>query len=462
MTNSSGKTISRRGLLGLGAQAGMLAALTGSGLFGRAQAASLPPTDFKALVCVFMFGGNDGNNLLVPLDATHYGQYNAIRGASGLALSQAGKTLLGTQHGTVQLGGTAFDQPFAFHYGVPELDALYAQGKMAVVLNVGSLRQPLSKAQYLAGNGVPAQLFSHSDQQLQMQAGSPAMGGSGWGGRLLDALGSGGHLDAVSIGANGLFPSGVANHGNLLPDNGQLDLAGMSFYPQAEANTRRAALLRILGADSGNVIANAANRALSNGIDLITDLKAANSNGSVATVFPGTALGKQLKTVAQLIKLRASQGPGRQVYFVSQGGFDTHGGQAYQQFDMLRQVSSAMGAFQTALAEIGAANQVTSFTSSDFGRTLQPNSSGTDHAWGNHHMVIGAAVKGGLVGRFPDFVLGGNDDATGRGAWIPQFSNQQFGATLGRWFGADADTLANAVFKNELGLFGVSDLGFMG
>lgn len=452
--------ISRRGFLGFGAQAGMLGALSGIGLLNSVQAATV--SDYKALVCVFLYGGNDGNNLLVPLDPTHYGQYNAIRGGSGLALSQSGKTLLGTQHAMLQATPAPVDQPFAFHYGVPELDALYSQGKMAVVLNVGSLRQPLTRAQYLSGAGVPAQLFSHSDQQLQMQAGSPAIGGSGWGGRLLDLLGTGGHLDAVSVGANGLFPSGNANHGNLLPDNGQLDLAGMNFWPQNEADTRRAALLRMLNADSGNVMANAANRALANGIDLIADLKAANSNGSVQTAFPGTAIGRQLKTVTQLIKLRASQGPGRQVYFVSQGGFDTHGGQAYQQFDMLRQVSGALGAFQNALAEIGAANQVTSFTLSDFGRTLQPNSSGTDHAWGNHQLVLGAAVKGGVYGRFPDFVLGGNDDATGRGAWIPQFSNQQFGATLGKWFGADPDALANQVFKNELALFGMSDLGFMG
>ena len=452
--------MSRRGFLGFGAQAGMLGALSGIGLLNQVQAATV--SDYKALVCVFLYGGNDGNNLLVPLDPTHYGQYNAIRGSGGLALSQSGKTLLATRHAMLQATPAPVDQPFAFHYGVPELDALYSQGKMAVVLNVGSLRQPLTRAQYLSGAGVPAQLFSHSDQQLQMQAGSPAIGGSGWGGRLLDLLGTGGHLDAVSVGANGLFPSGNANHGNLLPDNGQLDLAGMNFWPQNEADTRRVALLRILNADSGNVVANAANRALANGIDLIADLKAANSNGSVQTIFPGTAIGNQLKTVTQLIKLRASQGPGRQVYFVSQGGFDTHGGQAYQQFDMLRQVSGALGAFQTALAEIGAANQVTSFTLSDFGRTLQPNSSGTDHAWGNHQLVLGAAVKGGVYGRFPDFVLGGNDDATGRGAWIPQFSNQQFGATLGKWFGADQDALANQVFKNELALFGITDLGFMG
>ncbi len=456
---SSHANASRRAFLGQAAALGALG-LIGS---GSARAAG-PVTDYKALICVYLFGGNDGNNLIVPLDATHDSQYSALRGRSRLALSASAKTLLPAHQAVLQSlpAGTApIDQPFAFHYGIPELDALYRQGQMAVVLNVGSLRQPLTRAQYLAGTGVPAQLFSHSDQTLQMQAGSPVVGGTGWGGRLIDALGSTGHLDAVSVGANGLFVSGHANHGNLLPDSGQLDLLGMNFYPQKEADTRRAALLQILNADRGNLLANAANRALANGIELVADLKAANTNSVVSTAFPGTALGNQLKTVAQLIKMRASQGPGRQVYFVSQGGFDTHGGQAYQQFAMLSQVSQALGAFQGAMQEINAAQQVTSFTLSDFGRTLQPNSSGTDHAWGNHQLVLGAAVKGGVYGQFPEFVLGGKDDATGRGAWIPQFSNQQFGATLGKWFGADAAMLAGSVFKDELSAFGVTDLGFM-
>jgi uncharacterized protein (DUF1501 family) len=236
----------------------------------------------------------------------------------------------------------------------------------------------------------------------------------------------------------------------------------MSFWPQSAADARRAALLQILGADTGNVIGNAANRALANGMQLIADLQVANTATPLTTVFPANPLAAQLRVVAQLIDLRAAQGPGRQVYFVSLGGFDTHSGQSYQQWDLLRQVSQALSAFQLALAEVGAANQVTSFTLSDFGRTLQPASTGTDHAWGNHQLVVGAAVQGGVYGQFPSFVLGGPDDATGRGAWIPQFSNQQFGATLGRWFGADPATLDTQVFKAELANFPVRDLGFMG
>ncbi|MBI3230800.1 MAG: DUF1501 domain-containing protein [Burkholderiales bacterium] len=456
----------RRQLLALSAKASLLGAFGSIGLApGIARAAlstNASVTDYKALVCVYLFGGNDGNNMVVPLDATRYAQYQQIRGSSGLALSQSAKTLLGTHSSQLRATSNSVLQDFAFHYGMPELDALYGQGKLALVLNAGSLTQPTTKADFQAGRNLPPQLFSHSDQQLQMQAGGASNGGTGWGGRLVDLLGTGGHLDAVGMSSGGLFIEGKTSHGNLLPNDGQLELYGMDFWPQKEADARKAALRKILAADRGNVVANAANKALAGGMDLIDELKAAEAGGAVQTVFPETGLGRQLKTVAQLIHLRASQGPGRQVYFVSQGGFDTHGGQSYQQFDMLSQVSAAMAAFYNAMNEVGANNNVTSFTLSDFGRTLQPNSGGTDHAWGNHQIVLGGAVQGGLYGRFPDFTLGGADDATGRGAWIPQFSNQHFGARLGKWFGADPATLDSQVFHGELSRFALQDLGFMG
>jgi uncharacterized protein (DUF1501 family) len=453
-------TMTRRGFLGAGARAGMLGTLAGLGLLGAARPARAAVTDFKALVCVYLYGGNDGNNMVVPLDAAHYTPYTQIRGP--LALSAAASTLLPMRTTMLAAVANPLAQPFAFHYGMPEIDALYGQGQVAVVLNVGSLRQPLTKAQYAAGTGVPPQLYSHSDQTVQMQAGTPSPAGTGWGGRLVDGLGTGGHLDAVSVGGSGLFVEGAATHGNLVPSNGQLSLAGMSFWPQSAADARKAALAQILAADTGSVVANAANKALANGMQLISDLQLASAVTPLQTVFPGSSLASQLKVVAQLIDLRAAQGPGRQVYFVSLGGFDTHSGQSYQQWDLLRQVSQAMNAFQLALAEVGAVNQVTSFTMSDFGRTLQPASTGTDHAWGNHQLVIGAAVRGGLYGQFPGFALGGADDATGRGAWIPQFSNQQFGATIGKWFGADPAMLDTQVFKSELANFSMKDLGFMG
>ncbi|MES2297458.1 MAG: DUF1501 domain-containing protein [Pseudomonadota bacterium] len=451
---------SRRGFLRTGAQAGMLGAMSSLGLLTAAPAKAAV-SDYKALVCLYLFGGNDGNNMIVPLDPTHYSAYTQIRGGAGLALSTSSNTLLPQRTATLQAVSNPVSQPFAFHSSMPEIDALFGQGNVAAVLNMGSLRQPLSKTQYNAGTGIPPQLFSHPDQTLQNQSGSANASGTGWGGRLVDLLGTGGHLDAVSLGSGGLFVEGATVHGNQLPSDGNLDLAGMSFWPQNEADVRRNALRQILGSNHPNVLAGTADKALLNGMDLVTDLAAANASAALATVFPGGNLATQFKTVAHLIRQRATQGPGRQVYFVSMGGFDTHGGQSWTQQDLLRDVSLAMAAFQAALVEIGQANSVTTFTMSDFGRTLMPNSSGTDHAWGNHHLVMGAAVKGGVYGRFPDFVLGGADDATGRGAWIPQFSNQQFGATLGRWFGAD-NTMLDAAFKNELSQFGMSDLGFMG
>ena len=452
---------SRRGFLRGGAQAGMLGALSTLGLLG-ASPAQAAVSDYKALVCLYLYGGNDGNNMIVPLDSVRYPKYTQIRSASGLALSNAANTLLAPRSATLQAVANPVNQAFGFHYGMPELDALYGQGQVAAVLNMGSLLQPLTKAQYVAGTAIPPQLFSHPDQTLQNQAGSAAVGGTGWGGRLVDLLGTGGALDAISVGSGGLFVEGSKTHGNQLPANGQLSLLGMNFWPQLEADRRRDALRAILGSENPNLLADAANKSLLHGMDLVSNLAAASSATPLATVFPGTSLAVQLKTVTQLIRMRAAQGPGRQVYFVSLGGFDTHGGQSWQQFDLLRQMSQAVAAFQLALAEIGAAQNVTTFTMSDFGRTLVPNSGGTDHAWGNHQLVIGAAVKGGLYGQFPDFSLGGPDDATGRGAWIPQFSNQQFGATLGRWFGAEADLLDSQVFKGELGRFTQADLGFMG
>ncbi|WP_338847495.1 DUF1501 domain-containing protein [Massilia sp. W12] len=452
---------SRRHWMGVGARATVLSGLAGMGLLPGVSHAAV--SDYKALVCVYLYGGNDGNNMIVPLDDAHQAQYRQTRGSTSIALSQSNNTLLGTRSALLRSTANPVQQSFAFHSAMPELDALFADGKLALLLNAGSLQGPTSKADYLDGNNLPPQLFSHSDQQLQMQAGSPTVGGSGWGGRLLDHFGVGGDLDAVTTYNGSIFVEGVANHGNLLPSTGLLSMSGFNFWPTEAAAARRAALQRILRAERGNLVANAANRALLSGVELLDDIQAASENNAVQTVFPSSDLGRQLKTVAQLIKRRAAQGPGRQVYFVAQTGFDTHGGQNWQQNDCLSKVSVAMAAFYRATREIGVASNVTSFTLSEFGRSFQPNSGGTDHGWGSHHMILGDAVSGGaLYGRFPDFTLGGPDDATGRGVWVPQFSIQQYGATLGKWFGIDTAQLDTHVFGGELSRFSLRDLGFMG
>ncbi|HEY5801293.1 MAG TPA: DUF1501 domain-containing protein [Burkholderiaceae bacterium] len=453
---------SRRKFLGASAQAGLLGAFGSLGLLGASGPAQAAVSDYKALVCVYLFGGNDGNNMIVPLNPAQYDKYRAVRAPGNLAMSQADNTLLGTHTAMLAGGVPSEPQSFAFHHGLTELDALYAQGKVAAVLNVGNLRQPLNKQQYLAGTAVPPQLFSHPDQTLQNQAGSPSAAGTGWGGRLADMLGTGGPLDAIAVGSNGLFIEGVRTHGNLLPESGQLGVAGMNLWPQSAADARRAGLLALLNADSGNLLANTANKSLRDGLALADQLALANTGAPLQTAFPALPLGRQLRAVAQLIRMRASQGPGRQVFFVSVGGFDTHNRQLFDQWTGLRTLSQSLASFQAAMAEIGAAQNVTAFTLSEFGRTLETNDTGTDHAWGNHQLVVGGAVRGGVYGQFPDFTLGGPDDATGRGVWIPKYSNQQFGATLGRWFGADEASLDREIFNNELGRFPVRDIGFMG
>lgn len=457
MAHSHRKTPGRRHFLKLSAQ---LAAL---GLTGLAAGVGRPKsvfaagartneslTDYKALVCIYLFGGNDGNNLIVPLDTTRRTQYEAIRG--GLALS--GSELLAPI-------ADASGNPFALHYGLPEMNPLYQSGQLAVVLNMGLLERPLTRAEFLAGQAAPTNLFSHSDQTVQAQAGMPTATGSGWGGRLLDCFGTTDSLGAVSVSQPALFLQGFNAGGNVIPPGQSLQIAGMSFWPQIEANSRRQGLNDLLTLDGGNPIRKAANKAMADGLQL-ADTLAANS-GSLGTMnlsgFPGTSIGNQLKEVARLIKVRSDIGPGRQVFFCSLDGFDLHGSQDWTHWHLLSQLSQALGVFHDVIGTAGLTNQVTAFTQSEFGRTLQPSGSGSDHAWGNHQIVLGGAVKGGIYGALPTFVLGGPDDANNRGVWIPTISTAQFGATLGKWFGANAANLAYT-FPN-LNQFPVSDVGFM-
>ena len=234
---------------------------------------------------------------------------------------------------------------------------------------------------------------------------------------------------------------------------------GMSLWPQAAADARKAGVQQILQFDSGMELIQAANHTRQDAISLNAMLTGAQTN--LATVFPGTTIGQQLQQVAKIIKLRSSTGMSRQVFFCSIGGFDTHGSQSWQQWDLLRQLSEALIAFYNATGELGVADRVTSFTLSDFGRTLQPSGTGSDHGWGSHHLILGGAVQGGNVyGTFPQMALGGPDDSGNRGAMIPSSSTDQYGSTLAKWFGVPAASLP-AVFPN-IANFGTADLGFMG
>lgn len=446
-------TISRRNFLQLSASFGMLAAL---GEFKLSKAA--PVQDYKALVCVFMLGGNDGHNVIVPLSGTQYSAYTAARGGLAIPLNQLLPVIDPT------LG------PFGLHYAMPELQSIYQQGAMAVISNVGILVRPTSYVDYQASNQLPTNLRSHSDQVAQMQTGFPnTMGSTGWGGRTADLMqiNNSGTSFPVSISMNGtaLFCVGnVAASASLQPGN-YLDQNAMGIWPASAAQARATAQQQIVS-QSGNSMIQAANKVMSDALQLNPILKGAAGNPSFTTPFPQTSLGNQLKEVARFLSLRSQLGAGRQVFFCSLGGFDTHGGQSYQQWDLLRQVSQAVAAFYNATVEMGVASQVTTFTLSDFGRTLQPSGSGSDHGWGSHHLVVGGAVNGGRIyGSFPlmtnyaNFNSSHDDYADNRGVLLPGIGLCQYGSTMARWFGA-SDAQLDSLFPT-VSNFAARDLGFM-
>jgi uncharacterized protein (DUF1501 family) len=413
-------------------------------------------TDYKALVCVFLLGGNDGNNMVVPMSQAEFDAYKAIRG--NLALPDTSAKLLAVQNND--------GKPFGLNDGLKGIHPLWAQGKLAVVANMGNLVKPTTRAEYLAhANPLPTNLFSHSDQTSQMQSGFPNTGGgTGWAGRVADAAnpmnGAATFPASVSMSGPALFcTGGVVQSASLIP-NFDLSLNGMDIWPATAGDARKAAVQELLTFDSGMAVVQAANRVRQDALSLNAMLKGAGTSGPLTTVFPGTSIGWQLQQVAKLIQLRNSTGMKRQVFFCALGGFDTHGSQGWTHWNLLTQLGDALAAFYQSTVEMGVANQVTSFSLSEFGRSLQPSGSGSDHGWGNHQVVLGGAVQGGRVyGSFPAFALGGPNDSGNRGVWIPTTATDQFGATLASWFGLTAGQLP-AVFPN-LGNFGQTNLGFV-
>ena len=452
------------------------------------------PSDYRALVCVFLSGGNDGNNMIVPNhnDATlsNYTVYSNARTPQGLAIPQANLLPIAVP----RAGGLTYGlhpglgpQPAGTNIVNNGIHELWGLGKMCAVTNVGTLVAPMTRTQYQNGSvPKPYQLYSHSDQVNQYQAGrSDIESFTGWGGRLSD-------LRTQPDNPSGLIPMITSISGAQLFTAGQTTLplaianAGTSlanvlnpqgFNTTTASQARLAAFNNLRGMDLSSQVVQAASAVTSQAM-------AANSvfqvSQEVTVTFPTTNIGQQLKQVARVIKKRTDLGINRQIFFVSIGGFDTHNGQVATQNTLFIQLSQAMRAFYDEMVVQGIGDKVTQFTMADFSRTFNPASSGaivgSDHAWANHHLVVGGAVTAadffGLNTTngtpFPTLTFNGPDDAdsgtAARGRWIPTTSVEQYAATLARWYGLPSASMPTVFpkitnFTNSGGIN--TDLGFL-
>lgn len=431
--------VARRDLLQLGALGALVA-----GLGNTARSSS--PADYRALVCVFLYGGADTFNLVVPLGTKAFGAYEAARGD----LAEPKESLLPVD----SLAG-----PLGFHSEAPELRGLFESGRLGVVANVGTLVHPITKAEYVSGTGVrPEHLFSHNSQQRDWQRGwSKSSAATGWIGRTLDRMSPLGYesslTKAISVHQSDLLLTGSASSGYVIGTGGSLGL-------HAAAEASRAAALAKLRAQATHPLERELARVQAEVIathDLLGGLLP--SAPTFSGLFPNFWLASQLRMVARLIALRDQLGVSRQVFFVSQGGWDTHDDQPDRLKSLIRELSQSLAAFQAALGEIGAEDEVVTFSHSEFGRTLSSNGKGSDHGWGTHALALGGPVLGGEVyGQLPDFTLGGPDELGG-GRVLPSTSVEQYAATLARWYGL-SPAQSTAVFPN-LANFAVHDLGFL-
>jgi uncharacterized protein (DUF1501 family) len=453
------------------------------------RAAAQTTADYKAIVCLFLYGGNDSSHMVLRTDALSFNEYMRLRSVApeSIALKAPGTAVVPTAAlaSPDRLGGVRAIAPkftvstennaftYALHPSMPEVATLFAANRLAILANAGPLVQPLTRAEYVANvKPRPKALGSHNDQQSTWQALGPEGVKVGWGGHLGDLVASSNAntvFTSISVSGNAVFSAGETVFQYQVGSGGATQIGGLSGNLFG-SSTASATLKSIVTASNQHLFANEYGAIVKRSVDAQAAFQTAYVASTVPAptqyVQPSTnanannGLATQLQTVARIIGARAGLGAKRQVFFVSMGGFDTHDGQNMNQADLLARLSHALGYFDTALAGLAGGdmrNNVTLFTASDFGRTLTSNGDGTDHGWGSHHFVMGGAVKGGeIYGRFPQFGLNLNDSANN--AYLPVTSVDTIGSTLGRWFGV-SDANLDLVFPN-LPNFS-RDLGFL-
>lgn len=408
------------------------------------EAAAATATDYKALVCVFLYGGNDYANTLAPYDTASYAQYQAARANIALSRDSLAATVISPINA---LGG----RQYALAPTMGSLKTLFDAGKAAITLNVGTLVQPTTKAQYTAQSvKLPPKLFSHNDQQSYFQASNPDGATSGWGGRIGDVFQAGNGsatLTCINASGNAVYLTGKSAVQYAIGTGGPIALLNNST--SLYGSTTAASTLRsLMTGGNANILASEHARVSKRALDTYTQVSGALAGAPVANfpLFPaGNSLADQLKIVARMISVASELGAKRQVFFVSIGGFDLHDNLVAQHGPLVGKVADAMKAFYDTTVALGVADKVTSFTASDFGRTLQSNDDGSDHGWGSHHFVMGGAVKGQKIYGISPAIGNGTADDVGQGRLLPTLSVDQYASTLASWFGVSATDMTTVL-----------------